>query len=47
VTDDHCYTIPITSNGYVYLEIRRGMYSLKEAGILASNQLIQKLKPAG
>jgi hypothetical protein len=43
VWDDHCYTILITSNGYVYLKIRRGMYSLKEAGILAFNQLIQKL----
>ena len=47
VWDDHRYTIPIASDGYVYLEIRRGMYSLKEAGILAFNQLIQKLKPAG
>ena len=47
VWDDHRYTIPITSNGYVYLEIRRGMYSLNEAGIFAFNQLIRKLKPAG
>ena len=28
-------------------EIHRGMYGLKEAGILTFNQLIQKLKPAG
>jgi hypothetical protein len=49
VWDDHCYTIPIpiAGDGYVYLEIRRGMYGLKEAGILAFNQLVQKLKPAG
>jgi hypothetical protein len=47
VWDDHRYTIPIASDGYVYLEIRRGMYGLKEAGILAFNQLVQKLKPAG
>jgi hypothetical protein len=47
VWDDHCYTIPIADDGYIYLEIRRGMYSLKEAGILAFNQLVQKLKPAG
>jgi hypothetical protein len=34
-------------NGWVYLEIRKGMYGLKQAGILA-NQLLQKrLKPFG
>ena len=48
VWDDHRYTmIPITDDGYVYLEIRWGMYSLKAASILAFNQLIQKLKHAG
>jgi hypothetical protein len=32
-------------NGWVYLEIRKGMYGLKQAGLLA-NQLLQKrLKP--
>jgi hypothetical protein len=34
-------------NGWVYLEIRKGMYCLKQAGLLA-NQLLQKrLKPFG
>ena len=33
VWDDHRYTTPIA--GYVYLEIRHGMYGLKEAGVLA------------
>jgi hypothetical protein len=34
-------------NGWVYLEIRKGMYDLKQAGLLA-NQLLQKrLKPFG
>jgi hypothetical protein len=34
-------------NGWVYLDIRKGMYSLKQAGLLA-NQLLQKwLKPFG
>jgi hypothetical protein len=47
VWDNHRYTIPIASEGYIYLEIRRSMYGLKEAGILAFNQLVQKLKPAG
>jgi hypothetical protein len=35
----------LSVNGWVYLEIRKGMYGLKQAGILA-NQLLQKrLKP--
>jgi hypothetical protein len=34
-------------NGWVYLEIRKGMYGLKQAGLL-TNQLLQKrLKPFG
>ena len=33
--------------GYVYLEFRRGMYGLKEAGIIAFKQLVLKLAPAG
>jgi hypothetical protein len=34
-------------DGWVYLEIRKGMYCLKQAGMLA-NQLLQKmLKPFG
>jgi hypothetical protein len=28
-------------NGWVYLEVRKGMYGLKQAGLLA-NQLLQK-----
>ena len=35
VWDDPRYTIHISADGFVYLEIRRGMYGLKEAGILA------------
>jgi hypothetical protein len=34
-------------NGWVYIEIRKGMYGLKKAGLLA-NQLLQKrLAPFG
>ena len=33
--------------GYVYLEVWRGMYWLKEAGIIAFKQLVCKLAPAG
>jgi hypothetical protein len=37
----------LTVNGWVYLEIQKGMYGLKQAGLLA-NQLLQKrLKPFG
>ena len=32
--------------GYVYLEVRRGMYGLKEAGIIVFKQLVCKLAPA-
>jgi hypothetical protein len=47
VWDDPRYTIDIAADGYVYLEIRRGMYGLKEAAIIAFNQLVAKLDPAG
>jgi hypothetical protein len=37
----------LSVNGWVYLEIQKGMYGLKQAGLLA-NQLLQKLlKPFG
>jgi hypothetical protein len=42
VWDDPSYDIHIADDGYVYLEIRRGMYGLKEAGIIAFNQLVSK-----
>jgi hypothetical protein len=47
VWDDHRYTISIAADGYVYLEIRRGTYGLKEATIIAFNQLVKKLAPYG
>ena len=47
VQDDSRYNIHIAADGYVYLEIRRGMYGLKEAAIIAFNQLVQKLAPHG
>jgi hypothetical protein len=34
-------------NGWVYLEIRKGMYSLKQAGLLANRLLQKRLKPFG
>jgi hypothetical protein len=47
VWDDPRYDIQIAADGYVYLKIRRGMYGLKEAAIVAFNQLVQKLAPVG
>jgi hypothetical protein len=47
VWDDPRYDIQVADDGYVYLEIRRGMYGLKEAGIIAFNQLVTKLAPHG
>jgi hypothetical protein len=47
VWDDARYDIHVADDGYVYLEIRRGMYGLKEAGIIAFNQLVKKLAPSG
>ena len=33
----------IVDNNYVYIEIRKGMYDLKEAGILAFNYVVENL----
>ena len=35
----------ITSNGYVYVEILKVMYGLKEVGIITFKRLVQKLEP--
>ena len=37
----------IASDGYVYVEIRKGMYGLKEAGIIAYKRLVKNLAPHG
>ena len=37
----------ITENGHVYIEIRKGMYGLKEAGIIAFNYSVENLTPHG
>jgi hypothetical protein len=41
------YALHIEAGNFVYLEIRRGMYSLKEEDILAFEQLVAKLGPHG
>jgi hypothetical protein len=47
VWDDSRYQIEPAADGFIYLEIRRGMYGLKEAAIIAFNQLVNKLAPSG
>ena len=37
----------VEPDGYVYFEIRKGMYGLKEAGIIAFNNLVKNLAPFG
>ena len=37
----------IAHNGYVNREIRKGIYGLKEAGILAFNYIVKNLVPVG
>lgn len=37
----------LVHNGFVYVEIRRGMYGLPQAGIIANNQLVKRLAPFG
>jgi hypothetical protein len=37
----------ISFGGWVYLEIRKGMYDLKQAGLLANQLLQQRLAPYG
>ena len=41
------YKYVISANGLVYLEICKGMYGLKEAGVLTLNQLVKSLAPHG
>jgi hypothetical protein len=45
VWDNPHYAPHIEANGSVYLKIRRDMYGLKEASILAFKQLVTKLAP--
>ena len=37
----------IDLDGYVYVRIKKGMYGLKQAAILAYNHLVKQLKPHG
>ena len=37
----------VTSNGFVYIKIKKGMYGLKKAAMLVYKNLIKKLKKDG
>jgi hypothetical protein len=37
----------LVCDGYVHVEIRKGMYGLKEAGIIAYRRIVKKLQPHG
>jgi hypothetical protein len=39
--------LPVVHKGYVYAEVRRGMYGLPQAGRIANNQLTAFLAPKG
>ena len=39
------YQFTIEANVYIYLEIRKVLYGLKEAGVVAFTQLLQNLSP--
>jgi hypothetical protein len=36
---DQYNLLPLVQNGYIYIEIRKGMYGLPQAGIIANNKL--------
>ena len=40
VWGDPRYDIHIAVDSFIYLEIQRGMYGLKEAGVIAFDQLV-------
>jgi hypothetical protein len=39
--------LPLVHNGHIYIEIRRGMYGLPQAGILGNQLLTERLEPHG
>ena len=47
ITEEYNLETYIESDNYLYCEIRKGMYGLKEAGIIAFKNLVKNLKPHG
>ena len=46
IIDEYALHKLVDENGWVYLEIVKGMYGLKQAGIIANMELIKHLKTA-
>lgn len=44
---DQYNLLPLVHDGYIYMEIRKGMYGLPQAGILANKKLTKHLEPYG
>ena len=44
---DHYKLKDLVHNGFVYVQIRKGMYGLKQAGRIAHDQLVEHLAPHG
>jgi hypothetical protein len=44
---DHYHLAPLVHNGYILVKIRKGMYGLPHAGILANNHLVMHLAKYG
>jgi hypothetical protein len=40
---DQYNLLPLVNNGFVYIEIRKGMYGLPQAGIVANQKLQKRL----
>ena len=47
ISDDPAYEIHTVVDGFVYIIICRGIYGLKESGVIAFEQLLHKLEPYG
>ncbi len=47
IIDEYNLTEKVDDKGYVYIKIVKGMYGLKQAGIIAHKELIKHLAPHG
>ena len=47
IIDQYIIMYLVEKDGYVYVDIRRGMYGLKQAARIAFEHLVKLLKPHG
>ena len=47
IIDQYGLLQKVTADGYVYVKIKKGMYGLKQAAVLAYDQLVEHLAPFG